>query len=106
MAGNVVGAHPDLDIYVVDANGNDILQRPLPEHVIQWLVLDGRPSKEGSSNAHYWPYGYDWAPHGVTASHQSGFNRSHLLANPKIIAPDGTAYTLLVAQSMSLALMG
>ncbi len=93
----VVGAHPDLDIYVVDTNGDDILQRSLPEHVVQWLVLDGRPPKEGSNNVHYWPYGYDWSPHGVTASHQSGFNRSHLLANPKIIAPDGTAYTLLVA---------
>ena len=30
----VVGAHPDLDIYVVDTNGDDILQRPLPEHVV------------------------------------------------------------------------
>jgi hypothetical protein len=30
-------------------------------------------------------------------NHAVIFNRSHLLANPKIIAPDGTAYTLLVA---------
>jgi two-component system, OmpR family, sensor kinase len=93
----VASAHPDLDIYIVDAAGDDILQRRLPDHVVQWLVLDGRPPKEGSGNAHYWPYGYDWAPGGVTASNQSGFNRSHLLANPKIVAPDGTAYTLLVA---------
>jgi len=96
---NVASGHPDLDIYIVDAVGNDILQRQLPEHVVQWLVLDGRSpaGRDGSSAAHYWPYGYDWAPGGVTASHHPGFNRSHLLANPKIVAPDGTAYTLLVA---------
>ncbi len=96
---NVAGAHPDLDIYVVDASGSDILQRTLPEHVVQWLALDGRPpagDRDGNS-VHYWPYGYDWSPGGVTASHHPGFNRSHLLANPKIVAPDGTPYTLLVA---------
>jgi hypothetical protein len=96
---SVAGAHPDLDIYIVDPAGNDILQRTLPEHVVQWLVLDGRPlaGDRGAGGPRYWPYGYDWAPHGVTASHHPGFNRSHLLANPKIVAPDGTAYTLLVA---------
>jgi len=95
---NVTSEHPDLDIYVVDGAGNDILQRQLPDHVVQWLALDGRPpaATDGSRSAHYWPYGYDWAPGGVTASHNFGFNRSHLLANPKIVAPDGTAYTLLV----------
>jgi two-component system OmpR family sensor kinase len=97
--GNITGEHPDLDIYVVDGSGSDILQRQLPEHIVQWLALDGRtPSaKEGSNNARYWPYGYDWAPGGVTASHYPSFNRSHLLANPKIVAPDGTVLTLLVA---------
>jgi two-component system, OmpR family, sensor kinase len=93
---SVADAHPDLDIYVVDTAGNDILRRKLPEHVVQWLALDGRPLA-GDRGARYWPYGYDWAPGGVTASHHPGFNRSHLLANPKIVAPDGTAYTLLVA---------
>jgi two-component system, OmpR family, sensor kinase len=96
---SVAGAHPDLDIYIVDPAGNDILQRTLPEHVVQWLALDGRPlaGDRGAGGPRYWPYGYDWAPGGVTASHHPGFNRSHLLANPKIVAPDGTAYTLLVA---------
>jgi two-component system, OmpR family, sensor kinase len=97
--GNIAREHPVLDIYVVDASGNDILERQLPEHIVQWLALDGRPgtAKEGSINARYWPYGYDWAPGGVTASYYPGFNRSHLLANPKIVAPDGTVLTLLVA---------
>lgn len=97
--GNIANEHPVLDIYVLDASGNDILERKLPEHIVQWLPLDGRtPSaKDGSTNARYWPYGYDWAPTGVTASHYPGLNRSHLLANPKIVAPDGTALTLLVA---------
>jgi two-component system OmpR family sensor kinase len=97
--GNTVGEHPGMDIYVIDASGDDILERPLPEHVVQWLALDGRgpPIKEGSVNTRYWPYGYDWSPSGITASHYPAFNRSHLLANPKIVAPDGTALTLLVA---------
>lgn len=97
--GNVTSAHPDLDIYVIDASGRDVLQRPLPERIAQWLVLDGRPAhgKGGPRNLHYWPYGYDWAPGGVTLSHGLGFNGSHLLANPKIAAPDGAVYTLLVA---------
>jgi two-component system OmpR family sensor kinase len=96
---NLAATHPDLDIFIVDAAGNDILQRHLPEHVVQWLALDGRSglATAGSSSMGYWPYGYDWAPSGVTASHHPGFNRSRLLANPKIVAPDGTAYTLLVA---------
>ncbi len=98
----VAGAHPDLDIYVVDASGNDMLQRRLPERIEQWLVLDGGPGrgargKDGSLGASYWPYGYDWSPHGVTQSHSPDFNRSHLLANPKIFGDDGTSYTLLVA---------
>jgi len=97
--GNITREHPVIDIYVVDTSGNDILERQLPEHIVQWLALDGRPgtAKEGSINARYWPYGYDWAPGGVTASYYPGFNRSHLLANPKIVAPDGTVLTLLVA---------
>jgi two-component system sensor histidine kinase CpxA len=33
----------------------------------------------------------------VTAAHYPGFNRSHLLANPKIVASNGTTLTLLVA---------
>jgi two-component system OmpR family sensor kinase len=95
----VTSAHPDLDIYVVDASGNDVLQRRLPERIEQWLVLDGSPGrgKDGSSGASYWPYGYDWSPHGVTQSHSPDFNRSHLLANPKIVGSDGSNYTLLVA---------
>jgi len=95
----VTGAHPDLDIYVVDAAGNDVLQRALPERIEQWLVLDGGPGrgKDGALGASYWPYGYDWSPHGVTQSHSTDFNRSHLLANPKIFGDDGTSYTLLVA---------
>jgi two-component system, OmpR family, sensor kinase len=91
----IASEHPSLDIYVVDASGNDLMGRPLPDHIVQWLALDGRPG-DGSTNARYWPYGYDWAPSGVTAAH-SGFNRSHLLANPKIIAPNGATLTLLVA---------
>jgi len=95
----VVSIHSDLDIYVIDTAGNDVLQRQLPEHVVQWLALDGRSGSatSGSTNIGYWPYGYDWAPHGVTPSNHPGFNRSHLLANPKIVAADGTVYTLLVA---------
>jgi two-component system OmpR family sensor kinase len=95
----VTSAHPDLDIYVVDASGNDVLMRRLPERIEQWLVLDGGPrrGKDGSFSASYWPYGYDWSPHGLTQSQSSGFNRSHLLANPKILGNDGSSYTLLVA---------
>jgi two-component system, OmpR family, sensor kinase len=93
---SIASEHPSLDIYVVDASGNDLLGRPLPDHIVQWLALDGRPG-DGSTNARYWPYGYDWAPSGVTAAHYPGFNRSHLLANPKIVAPNGTTLTLLVA---------
>jgi two-component system, OmpR family, sensor kinase len=95
----IVGEHSGIDIYVVDASGKDILARPLPEHIVQWLALDGRtPAEtEGSATARYWPYGYDWSPNGITASHYPSFNRSHLLANPKITAPNGTALTLLVA---------
>jgi two-component system, OmpR family, sensor kinase len=95
----ITSAHPDLDIYVVDPSGKDVLLRPLPERIEQWLVLDGGPrrGKDGSFNASYWPYGYDWSPHGLTKSHSSDFNRSHLLANPKILGEDGSNYTLLVA---------
>jgi two-component system sensor histidine kinase CpxA len=95
----VTSTHPDLDIYVIDASGADVLQRSLPERIEQWLVLDGGTgrSKDGSFNTPYWPYGYDWSPHGVTLSHGPSFNRSHLLANPKILGPDGSSYTLLVA---------
>src|ERR1700686_3383033 len=35
----VARAHPDLDIYVVDASGSDVLQRRLPERIEQWLLL-------------------------------------------------------------------
>jgi two-component system OmpR family sensor kinase len=95
----VTSTHPDLDIYVVDASGKDVLRRTLPERIEQWLVLDGGPrqGKDGSFSASYWPYGYDWSPHGLTQSHSSDFNRSHLLANPKILGDDGSSYTLLVA---------
>lgn len=97
--GNVTRAHPDLDIYVIDASGSDILQRRLPDRVAQWLILDGRSAGggAGANGAHNWPYGYDWAPGGVTLSHGLGFNGSHLLANPKILGSDGNVYTLLVA---------
>jgi two-component system OmpR family sensor kinase len=96
---DIASEHPSLDIYIVDASGHDILDRKLPEHVVQWLALDGRPptSAEASINVRYWPYGYDWAPSGVTASHYPGLNRSHLLANPKIVTPNGATLTLLVA---------
>ncbi len=96
---NVARAHPNLDIYVVDRSGNDVLQRRLPERVAQWLVLDGSPARtaDGLHSTHRWPFGYDWSPYGVTISHQFGMNRSHLLANPKILGPDGNAYMLLVA---------
>jgi two-component system sensor histidine kinase CpxA len=95
----VTSAHPDLDIYVVDASGKDVMLRPLPGRIEQWLVLDGGPrqGKDGSFSASYWPYGYDWSPHGLTQSHSSDFNRSHLLANPKILGDDGSSYMLLVA---------
>jgi two-component system, OmpR family, sensor kinase len=95
----VTSTHPDLDIYVINASGTDVLQRSLPERIEQWLVLDGETGrgKEGSLSTPYWPYGYDWSPHGVTLSHGPSFNRSHLLANPKILGPDGSSYTLLVA---------
>jgi two-component system, OmpR family, sensor kinase len=97
--GDFASAHPKLDIYIVNASGDDILARPLPEHIKQWLALDGAPAidKDGASHARYWPYGYDWSPSGITKSREAGFNRSHLLANPKIIAADGSSYTLLVA---------
>jgi hypothetical protein len=51
----VTSAHPDLDIYVVDASGKDLLLRPLPERIEQWLVLDGGPQrgKDGSFSASY-----------------------------------------------------
>jgi two-component system sensor histidine kinase CpxA len=95
---DVASEHPSLDIYIVDDSGRDILDRKLPEHVVQWLALDGRPltSTDGSVSVRYWPYGYDWAPSGVTESHHPGFNRSHLLANPKIVTPNGAPLTLLV----------
>jgi two-component system, OmpR family, sensor kinase len=95
----VVSQHPNLDIYVIDATGADVLQRSLPERIEQWLVLDGGPGrgKGDSFNTLYWPYGYDWSPHGVTLSYSPSFNRSHLLANPKILGPDGSSYTLLIA---------
>ena len=96
---SVTSMHPDLDIYVIDSPGADVLQRIPPERIEQWLALDsgtGR-GKDGSFNTPYWPYGYDWSPHGVTLSHGPNFNRSHLLANPKILGPDGSTYTLLVA---------
>jgi two-component system OmpR family sensor kinase len=95
----VTSAHPDLDIYVVDASGNDVLRRPLPERIKQWLVLDGGLGRgsDGSFSTSYWPYGYDWSPHGLTQSHSPDFNRSHLLANPRLSGVDGSSYTLLVA---------
>ena len=92
-----VSNHPDLDIYVIDSADADILHRPLPNHIVRWLVLGGRPAaKETRHYAYNWPYGYDLAPGGVT-DHSFAFNRSHLLANPTLLAPDGTAYTLIVA---------
>ena len=92
-----VSNHPDLDIYVIDSADADILHRPLPNHIVRWLVLGGRPAaKETRHYAYNWPYGYDLAPGGVT-DHSFEFNRSHLLANPTLLAPDGTAYTLIVA---------
>lgn len=92
----VTTQHPDLEIYVVDSSGSDILQRPLPRQISQWLVLGGRPAVKDVRDHYNWPYGYDLAPSGVT-THSLAFNRSHLLANPTILAPDGSAYTLIVA---------
>ena len=53
----IVSTHPDLDIYVIDAAGNDLLQRQLPEHVVQWLALDGRSglATGRSGSIGYWP---------------------------------------------------
>lgn len=95
----VTRAHPDLDIYVVNDAGQDVLGRHLPDRIAQWLVLDGRSMRgmDGSRNGHYWPFGYDWAPGGITLSHGLGYNGSHLLANPRFAGPDGASYTLLVA---------
>jgi two-component system OmpR family sensor kinase len=95
----VASTHPDFDIYIVDASKTDLLGRALPERIEQWLVLDGVADRgRGDSfNTAYWPLGYDWSPHGVTLSHNPSFNRSHLLANPKISELDGSSYTLLVA---------
>lgn len=93
-----VRSHPDLDIYVVDSADADILHRPLPNRIVRWLALGGRPAAKEKSRhyAYNWPYGYDLAPGGVT-DHSLAFNRSHLLANPTLLAPDGSAYTLIVA---------
>jgi two-component system OmpR family sensor kinase len=95
----VTSEHPDFDIYIVDASRSDLLGRTLPERIEQWLVLDGTMGRATGDQpgAAYWPLGYDWSPHGVTLSHNPSFNRSHLLANPKIAGPDGASYTLLVA---------
>jgi two-component system, OmpR family, sensor kinase len=94
---DLTNAHPDLDIYIVDASGDDILQRPLPQRIEQWLVLGGkRAAEDGSNRTLNWPYGYDLAPGGVTPR-TLAFNRSHLLANPTIVGPDGSAYKLIVA---------
>jgi two-component system OmpR family sensor kinase len=95
----VTREHPDFDIYVVDGSKSDVLGRVLPERIEQWLVLDGTAALRtgGATAATYWPFGYDWSPHGVTLSHHPSFDRSHLLANPKIVGPDGASYTLLVA---------
>jgi two-component system, OmpR family, sensor kinase len=97
--GTVASSHPDFDIYIVDTSRTDLLGRALPERIEQWLVLDGvvdRGRGDSFSTA-YWPLGYDWSPHGVTLSHNPNFNRSHLLANPKLSGRDGSSYTLLVA---------
>jgi two-component system OmpR family sensor kinase len=92
----ITSEHPDLDIYVVDTAGEDIMQRPLPPRITQWLVLGGRPAIKDIRNHYNWPYGYDLAPGGIT-THSLALNRSHLLANPTLIAPDGNTYTLIVA---------
>ena len=92
----ITSEHPDLDIYVVDAAGGDILQRSLPRRITQWLVLGGRPAIKDIRNHYNWPYGYDLAPGGIT-THSLALNRSHLLANPTLLAPDGSTYTLIVA---------
>jgi hypothetical protein len=38
----ITSAHPDLDIYVVDASAKDVLQRPLPERIERLAVCRRR----------------------------------------------------------------
>src|SRR6516165_3072586 len=32
--GSIASEHPSLDIYIVDASGNDLIGRPLPDHIV------------------------------------------------------------------------
>ena len=96
--GSVTSAHPELDIYVVDPSGRDVLRRHPPNRIAQWLAIDGSTAlqKVGSNRPHNWPDGCDLAPGSVTPRSLE-FNRRHLLANSTITGPDGSGYTLLVA---------
>jgi two-component system sensor histidine kinase CpxA len=91
-----VAAHPELDLYVVDGQGADLLHRRVPERIEQWLALNGAPLATGAAARAYAPYGYDFAPHGV-APRAVALNRSHLLANPTLQAPDGATYRMVIA---------
>src|SRR5665213_1717955 len=91
-----VASHPELDLYVVDAQGMDLLGRRVPQRIEQWLALNDAPLSDGARARGYAPYGYAFAPHGV-APRQVALNRSHLLANPILKAPDGTTYRMVVA---------
>lgn len=89
-------SHRELDLYVVEARGADLLHRPVPPRIEQWLALNDAPLSGGTGVRGYAPYGYDFAPHGV-APRQVALNRSHLLANPTLKAPDGTTYRMVIA---------
>ena len=95
----VTSAHPDLDIYVVDASGNDVLLRPLPERIEQWLVLDGGPrrGKDGSFSASYWRYRLRLVPPRLDAIAQRGLQPEPSSGQPEDLGNDGSSYTLLVA---------
>jgi two-component system sensor histidine kinase CpxA len=89
-------SHSELDLYVVDAQGADLLHRVVPKRIEQWLALNGAPLTGGAPAQAYTPYGYDFAPHGV-APRQVALNRSHLLANPLLKGPDGSTYRMVIA---------
>lgn len=88
-------SRPELDLYVIDARGADILNRRIPKRIEPWIALSALQQAQHQQTLN--TYGYAVGPHGLVPEQTGRLSRSHLLANPVLRSPDGTTLQMVIA---------